>query len=104
MGRVSTYRRHVLRWYVAFQEELAALRRGTGEASAAPPTPKQERIAAILRLRAEGKTQREVATIVGVSPGYISKLERSLLPGIIAYLAHADILDAATELLETIIR
>jgi DNA-binding XRE family transcriptional regulator len=100
MGRVSTYRVHVLRWYVAFQEELATLRRGNGEVSAVLPNPKQERIAAILRLRAEGKSQRDVAKIVGVSRGYVSKIERHLLPGIIAYLANADVLDAATDLLD----
>ena len=101
MGSVSTYRVHLLHWYVGFREELAALRRDGGQA---PPHPKQERIAEILRLRAEGKTQREVAQLVGVSPGYVSRLERRLLPGLIAYLAHAEGMHTATEVVETLLR
>lgn len=85
MGTVSTYRVGALRWYVAYQEELAALRQRYGGAADVRSTCRQEQITRIFRLRAEGRTQRDVAAIVGVSPGYVGKIERRLLPAITRY-------------------
>jgi hypothetical protein len=82
MGSVSTYRVGALRWYVAYQEELAALRQRYGRADDTRSTSRQEQINQIFRLRAEGRTQRDVAAIVGVSPGYVGKIERRILPAI----------------------
>jgi hypothetical protein len=94
MGSVSTYRMQALRWYVAYQEEMAPLRQRYRRASDARSTTKQELITRIARLRAEGRTQREVAAIVGVSPGYVGKIERRLLPAITRYRCQVSGLDA----------
>jgi hypothetical protein len=94
MGSLSTYRVGVLRWYVAYQEELATLRQRYGRADDAQPTSKQEQITQIFRLRAEGRTQRDVAAIVGVSPGYVGKIERRILPAVTRYRFRMSELDA----------
>jgi hypothetical protein len=103
MGTVSSYRVRALRWYVAHQADLAALRRRRIGTEVEPPDPKQARIDEILRLRAEGKSQSDVAEMVGVSRHYVGKIEQRILPAIIAYLANADLFDAAADLLDSII-
>ena len=85
MGSVSTYRVRALGWYVAYQEELASLQQRYGRAGDARVTSRQEQITRIFQLRAEGRTQRDVAAIVGVSPGYVGKIERRILPAITRY-------------------
>lgn len=107
MGSVSTYRIRAIQWYVAHQEEMAALRRrrlGAAEVAEEPLDPRQARIAQILRLRAEGKTQSDVAKAVGVSRQYVGNVERSILPAVMGYLASADLLEAAADILEIAIR
>jgi hypothetical protein len=94
MGSVSTYRVRALGWYLAYQEELASLQQRYGRADDARVTSRQEQITRIFQLRAEGRTQRDVAAIVGVSPGYVGKIERRFLPAITRHRLRSSGLDA----------
>jgi hypothetical protein len=85
MGCVSAYRVSALQWYLVYQEELASLRDRCGSVDDGHALSRQEQLTEILRLRAEGRTQRDVAAIVGVSPAYVGSFERRILPAITRY-------------------
>jgi hypothetical protein len=102
MGSVSTFRVQTLQWYVTHRQEMDVLRQCRHTSTEEPRTLGQAQLAEIIALRAEGKTQAEVAQRVGVSRGFVGRVERRVLAAVLAYLACADVVEIATNVLETV--